>query len=596
MYISETVNQKYCYICQTTWDKTNKKYKRPSKCIGQLHNNTLIPNKYLTQLLTKQTTNPTTLTNNENLIIKTITNKYGTNIKTKPTKTTPQTLTQQTIQTAQTQFIGPNIVFGAITKRYHIDQLLENAFNPTTAKDILSLSWYLASEGNALNDSDSYLDYYTNPRGSSLSSQDITRLLDTITYDGIMTFYKQWLKEIIKTTKKPDKILYNLTSISYNGENIDSAQPGYNHDHANLPQVNYALLCLRSTAMPLFAWPLNGNITDINTLKTTLQFFQKLKFNPDCLMMDRGFCSISNINAMFENGYTFLQAIRVNANWIYNVIDATESLWFNPDAKIIVGERTFYASTVDCWWVRTKKISGKYVGKEEVLVHVCSGLASRDRYVNVDVGVEVLEQYLCRVFVLFCQDLVGRFHDRFMGRLKVEHDRLVGDEDAVVLVEYEKYLRVYRKKYASHRTVEYVAELIAQHRNKYAGYVCFLSNDLTILSAEDALGEYSTRDYIEKDFDEMKNEVDMARIWVHSDGRMRSRLFISFIAEIYMREIRVCLRNSESCLKLTRKQIFSHIKTIYKVTFKGEYCGEVYPELSRQQREILEALNVKVQG
>jgi len=85
----------------------------------------------------------------------------------------------------------------------------------------------------------------------------------------------------------------------------------------------------------------------------------------------------------------------------------------------------------------------------------------------------------------------------------------------------------------------------------------------------------------------------MARIGVHSDSRMRSRLFISFIAEIYMREIWVCLRNSKSCSKLTRKQIFSHIKTIYKVTFRGKQ-EDVYPELSRQQREILEALNAGI--
>ena len=115
------------------------------------------------------------------------------------------------------------------------------------------------------------------------------------------------------------------------------------------------------------------------------------------------------------------------------------------------------------------------------------------------------------------------------------------------------------------------------------------------MSALDALSEYSTRDYIEKDFDEMKNEVDMGRIRVHSDARMWSRLFIQFIAEIYMREIRVCLRNSPSCSKLTRKQIFSHIKTIYKVQFKDKY-DVIYPELSKQQREIIDAINIGTQG
>ena len=77
-----------------------------------------------------------------------------------------------------------------------------------------------------------------------------------------------------------------------------------------------------------------------------------------------------------------------------------------------------------------------------------------------------------------------------------------------ILSELKKYIKAYRKKYARHRTVEYDMDMIAQHRNKYAGYICFLTNDRTIETALDALTEYSTRDYIEKDFDEMKNELD----------------------------------------------------------------------------------------
>ncbi|MCL2134218.1 MAG: hypothetical protein FWH37_01485 [Candidatus Bathyarchaeota archaeon] len=83
MYITENVNKKYTYVCQTKWDKTNKKYNTPSKCIGQTHNNTLTPNKYLIQLLAKNTIDPNTLTPYEKLVIKTITDKYGTNINIK---------------------------------------------------------------------------------------------------------------------------------------------------------------------------------------------------------------------------------------------------------------------------------------------------------------------------------------------------------------------------------------------------------------------------------------------------------------------------------------------------------------------------------
>jgi hypothetical protein len=42
---------------------------------------------------------------------------------------------------------------------------------------------------------------------------------------------------------------------------------------------------------------------------------------------------------------------------------------------------------------------------------------------------------------------------------------------------------------------------------------------------------------------------------------------------------------------MTRKQISSHIKTIYKITFVGKY-KDVKPTLSKSQRDILNAVGV----
>jgi transposase len=593
MYISDGVNQKYCYACEKTWDRTLRKYRTPAKCIGRLdEDNSLLPNRYLLHLFSLESTAPASLGEYEKLLIRTVIGKYGEDVRNKTVKPSLKALSEDDIQTAKVVFIGPELVFDIITKRYRIDSLLGKGFDEKTVKDILALAWYVASEGSALSDSDGWLDYYENPRGSNMSSQDVSRLLDTIDCDGMMTFYKFWHRAAIGGTAKTDKVLYDLTSISYYGTGIDAVEIGYNRNHENLPQVNFALLCLRTTAMPLFAWPMNGSIKDVSTLGSTLQFLKKLQYKPDCLMMDRGFCSMENLTGMFKNGHTFLQAIKVNAQWIYGVIDGSESMRFTPESKTEIGERTYYVSTSVCRWVRVRKTSGKDTGKEDIIVHICNSGSNREKYISGKKDIEVVAQYACKVHILFCQELVGRQHDRFMDSLKAEHDRLVADEDAKVQKEFEKYIRAYRKKYARRRTVEYNTEMIAQHKNKYAGHICFLTNDKTIETARAALTEYSTRDYIEKDFDEMKNDLDMKRIRVQSDARMKSRLFIQLIAEIFMREIRVCMRSSETCKKLSRKQIFSHIKTIYKIKFKGRY-KDVCPELSRQQRDILEALNTR---
>ena len=91
----------------------------------------------------------------------------------------------------------------------------------------------------------------------------------------------------------------------------------------------------------------------------------------------------------------------------------------------------------------------------------------------------------------------------------------------------------------------------------------------------------------------MKNDLDMNRIRVQNDDRMRARLFIQFIAEIYLREIRLKLKKSKECKKMTKKQIFSHIKAMAKICFKNKY-NDVVPQLSKNQRSILIALGINV--
>ena len=203
MYIIEGINQKYCYACESVWDKTLKKNRTPGKCIGYLNSdNSLIPNRYLSRLFYLESSNPSSLNEQENLIIKTVIEKYGNDIRSKAARPLIKQLSEDDIMTARAVFIGPELVFGAITKRYRIGSILDKSFGGGIAGDILSLAWYLASEGNALSDSDSWLDYYENPRGSAICSQDTTKLLDAIDYDCMTAFYKLWLKESSQKRRK----------------------------------------------------------------------------------------------------------------------------------------------------------------------------------------------------------------------------------------------------------------------------------------------------------------------------------------------------------------------------------------------------------
>ncbi len=62
-------------------------------------------------------------------------------------------------------------------------------------------------------------------------------------------------------------------------------------------------------------------------------------------MMDRGFASMENITYMLKKSYLFLQAIRVNANWIREIIDDGRRTRLRPDAMRKADDRTYYVST-----------------------------------------------------------------------------------------------------------------------------------------------------------------------------------------------------------------------------------------------------------
>jgi len=576
----------YCNVAECNWNPSTNSYDKPTKGVGKLDiEGRFVPNKYLSSILVRESNDPESINKYEQLIINTVKKKYGDNIKPGEFKDEKASGIDNIIKTATIIHFGPQLVFDSITSKYKLCPMLIEAFGKNLTQDILSLAWYITSEGSALSNNDSWLDYFESPRGYGFSSQEVTKLLDLIDYDGIMTFYKLWLKGY----NSSDKALYDLTSISYYGAGINAADWGYNRDQENLPQVNYALLVARGTAMPLFAWPLNGSVSDIGTLENTLQFLEKLGYKPNCLMLDRAFPSISNIGYMLRRRYTFLQALKVNSKWICDIIDFSESIRYRPDSMLKTDDRTYYVSSTELKWVRYKKTI-KNKTKEESFFYQCKTKGDRYKPQDGD-GIEVIEQYPCHAHILFCQDLVGNSWDRFMGNLNNEYERLLSDPSAEVKPEFKPFFFINKPKYARKRVVDFNTEAITKHKNKYVGYICFLTNDLTIKTAGDALAEYSTRDYIEKDFDEMKNDLDMRRIRVHTDSRMRARLFIQFIAEIYLREIRFQLHQSEECRKMTKTQIFSHLKTISKVRFQGKY-NDVIPQLSKKQRSILEALNI----
>ena len=65
------------------------------------------------------------LTDYEKLVIETVVNQYGDGVRDRAAKLPPNLSSKAGMMTARAVFIGPEMIFGAITKRYRIGFLLE---------------------------------------------------------------------------------------------------------------------------------------------------------------------------------------------------------------------------------------------------------------------------------------------------------------------------------------------------------------------------------------------------------------------------------------------------------------------------------------
>ncbi len=122
-----------------------------------------------------------------------------------------------------------------------------------------------------------------------------------------------------------------------------------------------------------------------------------------------------------------------------------------------------------------------------------------------------------------------------------------------------------------------------------SGFFCILSN--TIKSPAEALSIYRNKDVVENCFDDLKNHLDMKRLRVHSSQNMDSRLFLQFLALIYVSSIRATIQDDPKLKLFTVAKVMVEIETLVKIKYSGRY-GSVSTETAPVQRRIMELFGI----
>ena len=199
-------------------------------------------------------------------------------------------------------FYGATYLFDQIGVVTGVTADLKTCF-PATYKQLLSIAYYLILEDqNPLFRFRKWSKLHRHPYGHDIPSQRSSEIFQSVTEEAKMHFFR------LQGKRRAEKEYwaYDSTSISSYSETMKQIRYGKNKDGENLPQINLALLFGEDSGLPFYYRKLAGNIPDVKTIRELIRELDVLGYEKIKLVMDRGYYSADNINALYKEHLKFL--------------------------------------------------------------------------------------------------------------------------------------------------------------------------------------------------------------------------------------------------------------------------------------------------
>jgi len=452
--------------------------------------------------------------------------------------------------TASAEVVGPLIILDAITEQLDLRKLLKSCF-PKHHQQILMMAYYLVSTGGPLSHCEVWCKSHNPSIADSLTSQRISEILHNIGIDGKQSFLAKWMNKVLEE----DYLCYDITSISSYSELNEYIKYGYNRDKEKLPQLNLGVLFGQKRRLPVYYERTPGNITDVSTLHILLKNFKALEIKNLHYVMDKGFYSKKNIDDLLAARNKFLVSVPLHNKWVQHAIDDIYQTIHGPEGyRKLDGEILYAHSRLYPW--------GK--DNRRCYLHL---------YYNAHARAKAVDQFN-ELLVDYKQELES-------GNLISEHQ-----------VAYDRYF-VVKTSPKRGKKVSYNVDAISQYISRYTGFQALLSN--SIKAPIDALQIYRDKDVVEKCFDDLKNQLDMKRLRMHSSTTVDGRLFVQFIALIFISALRNEMRSNDLMELYTVRELLQEMETLTKIKYSGKY-GQIFTELTKSQRKILKSLQIEIPG
>ena len=499
----------YVYSVENYWDKEKKAPRNRQVCLGRLDEET------------------------------------GAIIPSKRMKQAKDDAVPEAGPRANVKVYGPYLLLNKLAEDIGLSSALKKSF-PNTHEKILSLAFFVAQKGLALSRCEAWSENHQHPMNQLISSQRVSELLKEMAESERLHFLSIWLKRLSEN----DLLCYDITSISSYATANEYVRWGYNRDGESLPQINLAVLYGQRSGLPAYYRRLPGNISDVKTLQSTMDTLDFLGETKLHFILDRGFYSEKNVDALLGKRYHFALAIPAGRLWVRNIIDLYYDQVVSPERYKQTGENEalFMVSHLHRW------------GERRCYLHL---------YYNAVRAAEDFDNLTQKL--IMCKEELEK------EDLREAHKEL-----------YERFFIVKRTPKRGLSVIYNDAE-IQKYRKRYAGFFCILTN--VKMDSAELLDIYRGKEVVENCFDDLKNGLDMRRLRTHSSQTMDSRLFIQFLALVLISRIRMVTKECPDLRYKTVRDIMEAMESLVRITYSGRY-GCSLSEISPIQQKIIDSFGL----
>ena len=275
--------------------------------------------------------------------------------------------------------------------------------------------------------------------------------------------------------------------------------------------------------------------------------------------MDRGFYRAENINGLLKEHLKFLVAVKMSLVFVREELDKVyDDLrtfeYYNDDYEL-------YSTTVTCEW--NYRQERPYKGdilreKRRVYLHL---------YYNIDKATEDQKN--------FDRKLMGLKNELISGNRCQEHEKL-----------YKKYFTIKTTPVRGARVT--VNEDAVKKAKRYYGFFALLSN--VKMKSITALGLYRNKDLVEKAFGNLKERLNFRRTLVSSEQSLNGKLFVEFVALIYLSYLDKQMRDAHLYKEYTMATLLDKLDVIE--CFESPGRRPQIGEILKEQRELYLAFGV----